>query len=119
MSFTKTTLSASTLSGDEVKNAAGEDLGHIKDIVLDTTSGQIAYYVLSFGGFLGLGDKLFAVPPQSIQIDTEEECIVLNVTKEQLKDAPGFDKDNWPDFADQRFRDQIYSYYGYEYRKAA
>ena len=109
-------LSASSITGDAVKNAAGEDLGNIKEIMIDTETGNVAYYVLSFGGFLGLGDKLFAIPPQATTLDTDDKCLVLNIEKEALKDAPGFDKDNWPEMADESFRNKIYGYYGYEYR---
>lgn len=106
-------LSASTLEGDTVCNAAGEDLGNIEDIMIDTHDGRVAYAVLSFGGFLGIGDKLFAVPWEALRIDQDNKRIVLNVEKEQLKDAPGFDKDHWPDMADPSFTQQIQSHYGY------
>lgn len=112
-------LSCTSLCGDEVKNAQGENLGDVKDIMLDTQKGKIAYYVLSFGGFLGMGDKYFAIPPEAMTLDTEEECFVLNVSKEQLKNAPGFDKDNWPNMADPAFRNSIYTHYEYEYRDVA
>jgi sporulation protein YlmC with PRC-barrel domain len=104
-------LSASTLTGDAVKNPQGESLGDLKDIMIDTDNGTIAYGVLSFGGVLGLGEKLFAVPWEAIKVDGENEELILNVDKEQLKNAPGFDKDNWPNFADQRFATQIREYY--------
>jgi sporulation protein YlmC with PRC-barrel domain len=117
MKLNNIVLSASSLEGDKVKNTLGEDLGDIKDIMIDTETGQVQYYVLSFGGFLGMGDKLFAIPPQAISVDTEEKCVVLNVSKEQLENAPGFDKDNWPNMADASFRDQIYGHYGYEYHR--
>ena len=119
MKYNNPVLSASTLEKDSVKNMQGEDLGEIKEIMIDTEGGQVQYYVLSFGGFLGMGDKLFAVPPQAISVDTEQKCVVLNVEKDLLKEAPGFDKDNWPNMADSTFRDKIYGHYGYEYRKAA
>lgn len=109
-------LSASSLSGDTVKNVQGENLGDVKDIMIDTEKGQVEYYVLSFGGFMGMGDKLFAVPPQAMNVDTEEECMVLNVDKELLETAPGFDKDDWPNMAEESFRNQVYGHYGYEYR---
>lgn len=112
-------LSASSLGEDKVKNAQGEDLGDIKDVMIDTASGQVQYYVLSFGGVMGMGDKLFAIPPQAISVDTEKKQLVLNASKEQLENAPGFDKDNWPNLADESFRDQIYNHYGYKYSKAA
>lgn len=104
-------LSSSTITGDSVKNRAGEDLGNIKDLMVDVSSGQIEYAVLSFGGFLGLGDKYFAIPFGQLGVDTANECMILNVDKERLKDAPGFDKDNWPNFADPKFRDSVDSYY--------
>lgn len=82
--------------------------------MLDTEYGRVAYAVLSFGGFLGLGDKLFAIPWDSLELNTEEKCFYLNVDKEQLENAPGFDKDNWPNFADNQWRTDIYSYYSAE-----
>ncbi len=109
-------LSASSLNGDTVKNVQGEDLGDVKDIMIDTENGQVEYYVLSFGGFMGMGDKLFAVPPQAMNVDTEDQCMVLNVDKEILETAPGFDKDDWPNMADEAFRNRVYGHYGYEYR---
>lgn len=115
MNLNNIVLSASSLTGDSVKNLKGDDLGDIKDIMIDTENGQVQYYVLSFGGLMGMGDKLFAIPPQAIDVDTEKECMVLNVEEETLKNAPGFDDDNWPTLADERFRDEVYSYYGYEY----
>lgn len=104
-------LSASTLTGDTVKNLKGESLGDLKDIMIDTATGTIAYGVLSFGGVLGLGEKLFAVPWDAIQVDSKNKQLVLDVEKERLKDAPGFDKDNWPNFADQTFTTRIREYY--------
>jgi len=116
MTYT-TLLSSSSINGDTVKNANGDDLGNIKDIMIDTVTGEVAYYVLSFGGFMGLGDTLFALPPQAITVDTEKECIQLNVTKEQLESAEGFDKDNWPNMADPTFRETVYNAYGYSYQE--
>lgn len=107
-------LSTSTLVGDDVRNPAGEDLGKIEDIMVDTSSGRVAYAVLSFGGFLGMGDKLFAIPWEALRLDQEHEHFVLNVEKETLEEAPGFDKDNWPEFADRTWGAQIHSYYGYD-----
>lgn len=104
-------LSASTLTGDSVKNLQGESLGDLKDIMIDTDNGTIAYGVLSFGGLLGMGEKLFAVPWEALKIDSANKQLLLNVDKERLKDAPGFDKDNWPNFADTRFATQIREYY--------
>jgi sporulation protein YlmC with PRC-barrel domain len=105
-------LSASTLAGDRVRNSAGEDLGKIEEIMLDISTGRIAYAVLSFGGFLGMGDKLFAVPWDALTLDEREHEFILNVDKKQLEDAPGFDKDNWPDMANPAWGSQVYNYYG-------
>lgn len=104
-------LSSSTLSGDDVVNQDGEDLGHIEDLMINTADGKVEYAVLSFGGFLGMGDKYFAIPFERLQIDRKEKRVVLNVEKERLKEAPGFDKDSWPDFANESFRTSISAYY--------
>ncbi len=104
-------LSGSTLNGEDVVNAAGEDLGHIEDVMIHPDNGQVEYAVLSFGGVLGLGDKLFAVPFSRLAVDRENKKMVLNVEKERLKDAPGFDKNDWPNFADTTFRTEIDQYY--------
>src|SRR5579884_1025973 len=100
-------LAASTLAGDSVKNSAGEDLGKIDEIMIDIPSGRIAYAVLSFGGFLGMGDKLFAVPWSALKVDEDEKCFILNVDKRTIEEAPGFDKDNWPDMSDPSFGTEL------------
>ena len=106
-------LSASTLIGDDVRNPQGEKLGTLKEIMLDTQAGEIAYGVLSFGGILGLGDKLFAVPWPALQLHPEEHGFVLNVPKDRLENAPGFDKDHWPDFADPSFISTVRNFYDF------
>ncbi|MBV9507214.1 MAG: PRC-barrel domain-containing protein [Acidobacteriia bacterium] len=107
-------LSAGTLTGDAVKNTAGEDLGKIEDIMIDVPTGRVAYAVLSFGGFLGMGNKLFAVPWQALTVNERDHEFVLNVDKTTLENAPGFDKDNWPDMADPTWSTQVYGHYGYK-----
>jgi sporulation protein YlmC with PRC-barrel domain len=106
-------LSASTLSGDRVRNSEGEDLGKIEDIMLDYKNGRIAYAVLSFGGFMGLGNKLFAIPWSALELNTDEHKFILNVDKEKLETAEGFDKNNWPDMTSPEWGSRIYSHYGY------
>src|ERR1043165_5985874 len=108
-------LSATTIVGDKVLNTAGEQLGNIKDLMIDLDEGQIAYAVLSFGGFLGMGDKLFAIPWEALTLDTEDHAFILDVDKEVLKNAPGFDKDHWPatDEYQSGWLMDIYEYYGY------
>lgn len=105
-------LSASTITGDEVRNPEGDDLGKIEEVMLDMGSGRISYAVLSFGGVMGLGDKLFAIPWSALELDPDNRCFVLDVEKEKLENAPGFAKDNWPSFADNTWATQIHSYYG-------
>jgi sporulation protein YlmC with PRC-barrel domain len=105
-------LAATTLSGDRVRNAAGEDLGTIEEIMLDTQSGRIVYAVLSFGGFLGIGNKLFAVPWSAMRLDEGEHEFILDVDRATLKNAPGFDKDDWPDMAETSFAESVHHHYG-------
>ncbi len=109
-----TVLSATTVIGDTVRNAEGEKLGTLKELMIDTEFGQVAYAVLSFGGFLGLGDKLFAIPWEALQLLPDEHAFMLDVDRELLEEAPGFDKDNWPQFTDRTWGTEIHAYYGYE-----
>lgn len=105
-------MGANTLDGNDVFNKQDEDLGDIKEIMLDVPTGRVAYAVLSYGGFLGMGDKLFAVPWNALTLDTVNKRFVLDVSKERLKDAPGFDKDAWPDMADRSWMTDVHAYYG-------
>lgn len=105
-------LGANTLIGEKVHNIEGDYLGDIKEIVLEMQSGKVAYAVLSFGGVLGMGRKLFAVPWNALTPDTLNKSLVLDVAKERFKDAPGFDSDKWPNMADRTWSDGIHNYYG-------
>lgn len=105
-------MGADTLNGNDVFNEKDEDLGDIKEFMLDMKTGRVSYAVLSYGGFLGMGDKLFAVPWDALKLDTVNKRFVLNVDKTRLESAPGFDKDNWPDMSDQTWAQGIHSYYG-------
>ena len=94
-------LAASTVTGISVLNEHDEELGVIEEIMLDMHDGRIAYAVLSYGGLLGLGDKLFAIPWSALRLDSENECFILEgVSPERLQRAPGFDKQHWPSMAD-------------------
>lgn len=105
-------LSAGTLSGDKVRNAEGEDLGKLEDLMIDLESGRVAYAVISFGaGFMRSG-KLFAVPWASLTVDQKDKELILNVTREMLDTAEGFDEDQWPDMADPDFQTRTYTHYG-------
>ena len=101
-----------TVIGSKVMNAQNEDLGEIEDLVLDVGAGRIVYAVLSFGGFLGMGEKYFAIPWNAFQFNSKENQAVLNVDKKLLANAPGFDKDAWPNLADSTWGTSIYKHYG-------
>lgn len=106
---------ATSIIGSKVVNPAGDPLGAIKELMVDLEDGQIAYAVLSFGGFLGLGDKLFAIPLEALAFANGDHTVILDVDKEVLRNAPGFDKDHWPDPAQYEagWLLDIYEYYGY------
>lgn len=107
-------VSASKIIGEPVVNRQNENLGKIRELVLDAVEGRIAYAVLSFGGFLGMGNKLFALPWGALQFAANENKLVLDVDKEKLKSAPGFDENaRWPDFADRTWGAGIHEYYGH------
>lgn len=106
-----TVLSANSIIGDDVVNGRDEGLGKIEEIVIDLAKGRVAYAVLSFGGFLGMGEKLFAVPWDALALDAENERFVLDKPKELLEKAPGFDKNDWPDLADRTFAGRVYEHY--------
>jgi sporulation protein YlmC with PRC-barrel domain len=113
-------LSADTLKGDAVYNLEGENVGKIDEIMIDVEDGVVAYAVLSFGGILGMGDKLFAIPWQTLSLDEDKKRFILNVDKEKLKNAEGFDKNDWPDMSNHEWHVRNYSYYDIRpYWKAA
>ena len=105
-------LSARTVIGDKVSNPRGEVLGEVKEIMLGLRSGRIAYVVLSFGGFVSREDKLFAVPWNAIKLHEDGQSFVLDINKERLQDAEGFDNDDWPDMADPDWSLRIHRFYG-------
>ena len=108
----KQVMRCSDLMGDRVVNRMDEDLGKISDIVLDLPTGRIAYAVLSFGGVLGIGDKLFALPWARLSYDQDRGVFILDVDKETLEKAPGFDKNMWPDMSDQEWGKVVHTHYG-------
>jgi hypothetical protein len=107
-------MAAKSLEGDDVVNDVGESLGAIDSIMIDVPTGRVAYAVLSFGGFLGMGDKLFAIPWSALTLDADNKQFVLNIEKEKLKGAPGFDKDHWPSMAHETWAAEVHRFYGVE-----
>lgn len=90
-------LTATSIIGDKVYNKEDEYLGDIKEIMLNLNTGQIEYYVIEFGGFLGIGEKLFAIPFRLLSIDADKQLFIFDQQKEILENAPGFDKQHWPE----------------------
>jgi len=101
--------------GKDIKNKAKDNLGSIYDIVLDKISGKTLYVVLESGSFLGMGGKLFAIPWNAFHFNRAENCFILDVDKERLSNAPGFDKNNSPDMADQSWSKEVADYYEKHY----
>lgn len=110
---------ASNLIGKNVENALGENLGEIKDLIVDIGNQRVHYAVLAAGGTLGLGDKLFAYPVSAFKTQADGDKLVLNIDKDRLKNAPGFDKDKWPDWTDNRYRGEVDRYFKADTAKAA
>jgi sporulation protein YlmC with PRC-barrel domain len=105
-------LKGSDLIGMNVEERDGKRLGEIKDLVVNPTDGEIDYIVLDYGGFLGVGHKYFAVPWKALTFTGDMKRVILDVTNKDLKQAPGFDKDNWPDLSGRDLAIMIYEFYG-------
>lgn len=110
------TIRTSKLIGMTVWNAQGKEIGQINDFVIDDTTGKIRYAALSYGGLWGMGDKLFAVPWKAFKCEPSKEGedpkLILNVSEETIKNSEGFDKANWPDFANRKLTDKIDRHFG-------
>ncbi|XZE20346.1 PRC-barrel domain-containing protein [Pirellulaceae bacterium SH449] len=114
-------IRASKLMGMNIQNSKKEHVGQIKDIVVDPMSTRIQYVAVTYGGFLGLGNKMFAVPMQAIKVQQDPDnrdqvVLVLDVTKEQMNGAQGFDEANWPNFSDEKFSGELHRRYRVEDR---
>lgn len=119
--LTGTGIRASKLIGLNIENSQEKNVGEINDIVLNSKTGKIEYVAVTYGGFLGVGNKMFAVPFEAIQCkpdpdDRDDHVLVMNVTQKQLEGAKGFDEDNWPNFADRNFTDELYRRYNVKRR---
>lgn len=106
-------LRASKVIGMKIHNAQGESLGKIDDLIIDVNNERVAYAILSFGGAVGVGDKLFAYPLSLFKPAADRnDQLVLNVDKEKLKSAPGFEGKNWPDWNQAKYRGDVDKYFG-------
>ncbi len=111
VAFSGLAVKTSNIIGTKVVSPKNEDLGKVEEVVIDVFNGRIGYLILSFGGFLGMGEKLYAVPWKALHYDNELHVYVLNLTKEQIERAPGFEKETWPEFTDERWNRNVHSYY--------
>lgn len=109
--FSHSPVKASSIIGTDVVNPKGDNLGDVKEVVIDPRTGKVAYAVVSFGGFLGMGTKLFAVPFSALAYDIEKNHYVIDVSKERLEAAPGFDADKWPSMHEEKWNRDVYKYY--------
>lgn len=100
-----------TLVGDPIVDKDGDELGKLEHIVLDVPRGRIAYAVLGRGGVFGIGERLFAVPWSALALDAQRKCFVLDISRERLDRAPGFDRDHWPAMGDPRWAREVHDFY--------
>jgi sporulation protein YlmC with PRC-barrel domain len=106
-------VKASSMIGSNVANLQGQSLGVIKEIVIDTQTFKVAYVVVSFGGFFPMSGKLFAMPFALFKYSADKGEYLLDLAKEKLELAPGFDPERWPSLADEKWHRDVFEYYGY------
>ncbi len=109
--FSSSPVKASNFIGTNVVGPQNESLGDVKEVVIDPETGKVVYAVVSFGGFLGMGEKLFAIPFGAFKYNVSENEYVLDVSKEKLQHAPGFDSAHWPSMADENWNREVHKYY--------
>jgi hypothetical protein len=107
-------MAVSKLDSNTVFSSDDNDVGKVKEIMLDVRSGRIAYIVLSSGGFLGMGDKLLAIPWHALTLDMLNKYFRLSISSEKIKNATGFDKNNWPSMTDHVWAGSVHQFYGSE-----
>jgi sporulation protein YlmC with PRC-barrel domain len=106
-------LRSSTLFDYRVKSPQGEDLGKIEEVMIDMEVGRVAYAILSFGGFLGLGNKWVPVPWDAVALRPDEKALILTIEKQKLQKAPNFEATTLPELANRQWGAVIHTYYGY------
>jgi PRC-barrel domain protein len=115
-SETRTLIAASKVEGTAVYNRQGEALGSVYDVMIDKRSGDAAYAVMSFGGFLGIGKSYHPVPWNILDYDESQSGYVVDVNKEMLEKAPTYAQGQEPNWADHSYVRQIDDYYGSSHR---
>ena len=109
-------ISADKVEGTAVYNTAGEKLGSIDNVMIDKRSGRVVYAVMSFGGFLGIGERYHPLPWSVLQYDTGKGGYVVNLTREQLEGAPTYAENETPNYDDPVWGRKVYDYYGAPWR---
>ena len=107
-----TIIAADKVVGTEVYNTAGEHLGEIHDVILDKVSGKVVYAIMSFGGFLGIGEQYHPLPWTTLKYDTNRGGYVVPLTRERLENAPMYGANGEPDWSDRQYGKTVYDYYG-------
>lgn len=105
-------IGADRVDGTAVYNAAGERLGDIHDVMIDKVSGRVAYAIMSFGGFLGIGEKYHPLPWNVLKYSTEQGGYVVNLSKDQLEGGPSYDEGDDPAWGDRDYEKKLHDYYG-------
>lgn len=107
-------ISSSKVEGTAVYATDGEKIGHIDHLMIGKRSGQVEYAVMSFGGFLGVGERYHPLPWDALEYDTDRGGYVVNIDKNRLQDAPSYEEDQRPLF-DRQYGESVYNYYGFIY----
>jgi PRC-barrel domain len=110
-SETRTLIAASKVEGTAVYNRQGEAIGSVYDVMIDKRSGDVAYAVMSFGGFLGIGQRYHPLPWNMLDYDERQSGYVVDLNKEMLEKAPSYAQDHEPNWADQTYVRRIDDYY--------
>ena len=104
-------IASTKVAGTSVYNLAGDDLGAIHDVMIDKVSGKVAYAVMAFGGFLGLGEEYHPLPWSLLRYDMDRGGYVVNLDKQQLEGAPAFSEESEPRWGDRAYDEKVYGYY--------
>jgi len=110
--FSNSPVKASSVIGTGVVNPQGESLGEIKELVIDPRIGRVAYAVVSLVRSFVMGEKLFAIPFSAFDYNVTKNQYVLDVSRERMIAAPGFDANHWPTMSEETWNREISSYYG-------